>query len=435
MSVANAPAKIAPRCGMYDVVSVMRAIVKASGTPSAHAAAVGHDRLAAIPGRGRHTVRVLLVDAFGCRWAFDVRGLGAELADTVEHLWDRARADGSHRDPAAEPPVFSARRHLDGTVEVQGGVQRVADDDVPYVLSRSLTLASIARRSGDCLMLHAAGLAAPDGAVVALVAPSGTGKTTAAVTLGRHLGYVSDETVAIEHDLAVRAYPKPLSVVVDPDRPSAKHERSPDDLELLRAPDTLRLAATVVLERDPDLTEPVLEPLGLVEAATLALPQTSAVARLDRPLDRLARALTAGHGPWRLRYSEVAACADLVAALAAGEAPGGLPDPVVWEWFDGSDRDHPAPTPGVEPSTESVVQRARYDDALVSGDAVLVLHERVPTSLPGLAAVVWLRSAEPTSVPELVDAATEAYGEHPDAEGLVLDTVRVLVDAGVVVVR
>jgi hypothetical protein len=381
-----------------------------------------------------HTGAVL-VDAFGCRWTFDVRGLGDGLADTVEHLWQRARAERHGPTGAEAPPVFSARRHLDGSVEVQGSVQRVADEDVPYVVSRALTLSSITRRTGDCLMLHAAGLAAPDGAVVALVAASGTGKTTAAATLGRRLGYVSDETVAIEHDLEVRAYPKPLSVVVDPARPMTKHERSPDDLALVRAPDGLRLAATVVVERDPDLAEPVLEPLGLVEAAALALPQTSAVARLDRPLDRLARALAAGHGPWRLRYAEIAECSDLVAALAAGEAPGGVPDPVTWEWVDGSGRDHPEPTPDAEPTPDSVVHRARFDDALVSGGQVLVLRERVPTSLPGLAAVVWQRCTEPMGIADLVDAATEVLGEHPDGERLVLDTVRVLVGAGVVVVR
>lgn len=376
-----------------------------------------------------------LVDAFGCRWAFDVSGLGVGLADTVEHLWARARVDADGPGPAGVLPVFTARRHPDGSIEVHGAAQRVADVDLPYVLSRTLTMASIARRTGDCLMLHAAGLATGDGAVVALVAPSGTGKTTAAATLGRRLGYVSDETVAIEHDLTVSAYPKPLSVVVDPERPTAKHERSPDDLGLVAAPRDLRLAATVVLDRDPGLTEPVLEPIGLVEAASLVLPQTSAVASLDRPLDRLARALTAGHGPWRLRYAEVADCADLVADLAGGGAPGGAPDGVSWEWVDGRDRDLPGPAPGARATTASAVQRAAFDDALVSDDAVLVLRQRVPTSLPGLAALVWLHAAEPTSVPALVEAATAVLGRHPDAEALVLDTVGLLHDAGVVVVR
>ncbi len=375
----------------------------------------------------------MLVDAFGCRWTFDVRGLGDGLADEVEHLWQRARTADSGVSGEG-PPAFTARRDGDGGVEVHGARYRVPDDDVPYAVSRAVTMASIGRRTGDCLMLHAAGLAASDGATVALVAASGTGKTTAATVLGRTLGYVTDETVAIEHDLRVRSYPKPLSVVVDPARPFAKHERSPDDLGLVPAPADLHLAATVVIERDPDLAEPVLEPIGLVEAATLALPQTSAIATLDRPLDRLARALTRGHGPWRLRYAEVADCVDIVAALAAGDAPEGGPDPVVWEWLDGRGGAHPEPTPDAEPTTTSVIRRTAFDDALVSEGTVLLLRDRVPTSLPGLAALLWQRSAAQVTVPELVAAATEVLGHHPDAEGLVLDTVRVLRDAGVVAV-
>ena len=47
-------------------------------------------------------------------------------------------------------------------------------------------------------MLHAAGIADADGLVVALVGPSGMGKTTASSYLARHgFGYVTDETVSI----------------------------------------------------------------------------------------------------------------------------------------------------------------------------------------------------------------------------------------------
>ena len=39
----------------------------------------------------------------------------------------------------------------------------------------------------------------------------------------------------------------------------------------------------------------------------------------------------------------------------------------------------------------------------------------------------------PTQVPALVETATAALGPHPDAEAIVLDTVRVLHDGGLVV--
>ena len=147
------------------------------------------------------------------RWTFDVSGLDDHLADRLLHLWDRALVAP---DGGAAPPPFVVRRTQEGRVEVDGLEQASDDRDVPYLVSRCLTIASIRRRSGSCVMLHAAGLATDDGGTVALVAGSGTGKTTAGRLLGRSLGYVSDETVAVEHDLTVRPYPKPLSIVTDP---------------------------------------------------------------------------------------------------------------------------------------------------------------------------------------------------------------------------
>ena len=209
-------------------------------------------------------------------------------------------SDGAATDP---PPPFVVRRTETGRLEIDGNARAVDGSDVPYAVSRSLTIASIRRRTGSCLMLHAAGLATEDGGTVALVASSGTGKTTAGRLLGRSLGYVTDETVTVEHDLTVRAYPKPLSLVVDPSGAVGQsHEQSPDELALRRAPAALHLSAVAVLERRADATVPVLTPIGLVaEAMQTVLPQTSALPSLDRPLDRLARALTAGHGPYRLR--------------------------------------------------------------------------------------------------------------------------------------
>ena len=54
--------------------------------------------------------------------------------------------------------------------------------------------------------LHAAGLTDDRGRVLALVAASGTGKTTAARILGRHLGYLSDETISVGAELEVLPY-------------------------------------------------------------------------------------------------------------------------------------------------------------------------------------------------------------------------------------
>ena len=230
--------------------------------------------------------------------------------------------------------AFVVRRTQEGSVEVDGQEQATDDRDVPYLVSRLLTLASIRRRSGSCVMLHAAGLATDDGGTVALVAGSGTGKTTAGRLLGRSLGYVSDETVTVEHDLTVRPYPKPLSIVTDPTVPTGKHEESPDDLGLRRAAPALRLSAVAVLERRDDVGGPVLEPIGLVEAMNLVLPQSSALPSVDRPLDRLARVLAIGHGPYRLTYRNIEDCVGLVTDLAHVGRGHAIGD-VTWTWFDG----------------------------------------------------------------------------------------------------
>ena len=373
---------------------------------------------------GRQTDGVAVIDAFGARWTFDVSGLDDHLAEQLLHLWDRALVE-----PAGDeaPPSFVVRRTQQGWVEVDGREQATDDQDVPYLVSRCLTIASIRRRSGSCVMLHAAGLATDDGGTVALVAGSGTGKTTAGRLLGRSLGYVSDETLTIEHDLTVRPYPKPLSIVTDPTVPSGKHEESPDDLGLRRAAPDLRLAAVAVLERRDDADGPVLEPIGLVEAMNLVLPQSSALPSVDRPLDRLARVLGIGHGPYRLTYRDIEDCVGLVTDLAHVGRGHAIGD-VTWTWFDGHDHTGPeTPVPDdLGPST--VVARTSFGDAVMSDGIVLLLREWVPITLPGLAASMWLAADRPVAVSDLVAVAEDELGPHPDAEGIVVATVRTMIE-------
>ena len=117
-------------------------------------------------------------------------------------------------------------------------------------LSQQVTLAAIEAARGRAWMLHAAGIATPDGAVVVLVGPSGRGKTTASRALGTVYGYVSDETVAIDDDGRVWPYRKPLSVIEDSG--ARRRQLAPSALGLQPLPDAeLRVAAVVLLDRDP----------------------------------------------------------------------------------------------------------------------------------------------------------------------------------------
>ena len=378
---------------------------------------------------------MFVIDAFGARWTLDVSGLEPPLGAELQRLWERARVDAAEPTRApGDAPAFVVRRTVEGRVEIDGMPHQLVDADLPYAVSRALTAASIHRRSGQCLMLHAAGVATDDGGTVALVAGSGTGKTTASRVLGQRLGYVSDETVCVEHDLRVRAYPKPLSVVMDPEAPRGKRESSPDELGLVRAPAALSLCCTVLLRRSPDVASPVLEPIALVDAMAEVLPQTSALPSLDRPLDRLAVALAAGHGPWRLTYRDVADCLDLVADLAHRRFPDGPPHEVTWTWVAGHDGTASGEATAAEPASEvdarTTWTRAPFRDAVVSDGSALVMLDRVPVTLPGLAATVWLAAVDPVGLVDLVDVATASHGAHPDAAEVVAGTVASLVAQG-----
>lgn len=167
-------------------------------------------------------------------------------------------------------------------------------------LSPAVTLAAIEHQAGRLLMFHAAGLAAPSGRTLVLVAPSGTGKTTAARYLGQRLGYVTDETLALRADGTIAPYPKPLSVI----EPGVAHKSQvgPDEALLQRAPDICRVSAIVILERDGS-AQPWLEPVDIVSALARLGPETSSLTRLDRPLHRLAEVVETAGGLRVLHYA------------------------------------------------------------------------------------------------------------------------------------
>ena len=56
--------------------------------------------------------------------------------------------------------------------------------------------------------------------------------------------------------------------------------------------------------------------------------------------------------------------------------------------------------------------------------------DRVPVTLPGLAATVWLAAGDPVGLADLVHVATASHGPHPDAEEVVTGTVASLVAQG-----
>lgn len=245
-----------------------------------------------------------------------------ELRDELLRAWSAALA--SPDQPSSDVPAVVVDVVLDDDAAVVSGARSdgavAGSDPVPVLdeVSTRVTQRCLEQKVGAAWLLHACALADPgSGATVVLVAPSGTGKTTAALTLGRRFGYLTDETAVIGLDGTLVPFAKPLSLLVDGRRP--KRQVSPDELGLLPAPARAHLVAVALLHRDPEVEGVRVEHVPTVEALPQLAEQTSSLHLLDRPLHTVADLVAARGGVRRLVYSEAA---DL--------------EPVVAEWLRGA---------------------------------------------------------------------------------------------------
>lgn len=231
----------------------------------------------------------------------------------IDHAWSRCLDAGeAAAGTRVIEPLIAPTPADDSDEAIRAAMQR---------LSQQVTRHLIAAQTGRLLMLHAAALCDPaTGASLVFVAPGGTGKTTLARRLGRHHGYLTDETVGIDPETGhIHPYPKPLSIIAGEGR--RKVETSPDDLGLLSPPPSSILARLVLLRREPERPAPPrLEDLSVPDAVMALLPETSAITRLARPLHLLADLLERTHGALRLTYREAHDLVDLVAQLI-GDRP------------------------------------------------------------------------------------------------------------------
>lgn len=321
-----------------------------------------------------------------------------DLARLLAPVWSRcARDNGGTAGAGGKQSPVIVTAHADHPEVIEATAAAVAS---------RVTIAAIEARAGSLLMLHAAGLEMTPGRAVALVAASGTGKTTAASTLGREFGYLSDETVAVTFDGHVIAYPKPLSIG---EPLTAKLQLSPDEAGLaLPTTSTPRLAGIAMLSRSADgPREPVVERLDTVEACVLLAPQVSYLAALPRPLHTLAQAIDAAGGAVRVTYAEAATLATALKALATGQSRPGVTYAGASALADAS-RNHPDEPPLAVPG--------RIDDAIFGLHDAAVLAQGTVSYLSPLAALVLHAAMTGASTQAVIAAAVTLFGDAPDAD-------------------
>jgi hypothetical protein len=294
-------------------------------------------------------------------------------------------------------------------------------EELAESLTSRLTVAAILANAGRLTMLHACAVADLNtGAVVALVAKSGTGKTTAASVLGKTYGYVTDETVAIRPDGSVVPYPKPLSVKQNVGAP--KRQVGPADLRLLKAPPRLQLKSLVLLDRveAAERVVPVLRRVPLAAAVMALIPDSSSQGEIDQPLQSLCRLIGSVGGVWQVTYSEATDLPEALAPLF------GKQQHAEQEW---EPRAGVTATAGKLPA--GFIRRAGHKDAVAIDEQLLVVLDSGIVQLAGIGPAIWEAAAQPLTPRQLTEAVAKVHGAPEGYRAAVVRAINCLTSEGV----
>lgn len=347
--------------------------------------------------------------ALGSR--FLVTGTSDHTAATLRRQWARLPGGGSGGDP-----------------ELTIDLRSVPEVQQARALLSQVTIRAIEAAAGTRLMLHGAALADSRGRVLALVGPSGMGKTTASVYLSRHgYGYVTDETVSIGLSGDVLPFSRPLSLR----RPGGEVQRSPDELGLGQPSSELSIARIVILDRVPGGSAPMLTAVPFMDALLELIPQTSALATLPDPVQFMSRTIDRCGGVLRLTYGEMdERVLSLLSVLQDRHVEAGN------RWH--AVVPHQPRSDGLTSRRSSSVDDTKLFhgsvlDGVATDSEALFLVGHVPVRLGEIGLAIWEAARDGIVPSEIVSTIERKYGAHPDAPRIVRMAVDQMVEAALLV--
>ncbi|QRZ61300.1 hypothetical protein [Rothia sp. ZJ932] len=285
-----------------------------------------------------------------------------------------------------------------------------SDEQVMESLVSQITITMIMTLVGKYQMFHAAALGDPEtGRALALVAESGTGKTTASRFLGQHLTYLTDETVIVDADYSVVPYLKPLSVIVDPARPKEQISPARADLKIPSSEQSFTLTQLVILARDKSENHvvPRLVPVDMVDALLTITGQTSGVAATEHGVEKLIELINDCGGALRLEYSEIEEALPLVQGLLRGGRAAELVQPPVEVEIAYAQRG---------PAAAHLLWRGPGSSAYRVDERVLLMRGDKLSEVSFFAGDIWFELEKPLETAKLRQRLEELYDTEIPAE-------------------
>ena len=314
--------------------------------------------------------------------------------------------------PVSDTPILDIAQPLMGPFMKVGTLRVDSVEQGLQDLTSRITVAMIEQLVGSGVMLHSAVIGDPESKrALALVGVSGSGKTTASRFLGSKLAYLTDETAVISDEGFVTPYPKPLSVIVDPNAPKEQQNPVEAGLNVVDPEDRgYKLTRIVLISRDEQAKEPRLERVPLHEALVFLSEQSSGLAKHPEGVVSLAKLVERCGGVWRLVYSEVEDTLPLVQDLLNGGELPGADEVESLEKYTVEDH-----LPGVYLNGTIAVSRMLGTSGVRVGEdgPFLLLQDTALNELSEFAAECWLQAEGDISYDDLFARLAEIFEGLP----------------------